>query len=266
MNTHLPRGVGIDGSVGPQAVAELAALAESCGYGSFWINIGGREVDAVESLRQALDRTETIEIASGVFPLDAWPASGLAARLKAEALDTQRLIIGIGAGQIREGVVALTEAAIRTLHAAAPASRVCTAGYGPRIQEVGGRLADVVLANWMTSARLDWMIGKVKEGATGAARAVPPVYLYHRAAAGPDAAARIRAEMAAYGRYPVHAKHQAAMGNPDLIGVAASAPADIDAQLAPYGDRCRIVLKPLPQNMRDLEEWRSLLRFFRPAS
>jgi alkanesulfonate monooxygenase SsuD/methylene tetrahydromethanopterin reductase-like flavin-dependent oxidoreductase (luciferase family) len=266
MTPNFPRGVGIDGSVGPRAVAELAALAESCGCGSFWINVGGREIDAVESLRLALGSTKTIEIGAGVFPLDAWPASGLAARFKAEALNTPRLIIGIGAGQIREGVVALTESAMQTLRAAAPASRICTAGYGPRIQEVGGRRADVVLANWMTPERLDWMIEKVKAGADSAARAMPPIYLYHRAAVGADAATRIRAEMAAYSRYPVHAKHQAAMGNPSLIGVAASTPAEIDAQLAPYGDHCRIVLKPLARDIRDLEEWRSLIRFFRPAA
>jgi alkanesulfonate monooxygenase SsuD/methylene tetrahydromethanopterin reductase-like flavin-dependent oxidoreductase (luciferase family) len=266
MATKLPRGIGIDGSVGPQAAADLAVLAESCGYGSFWINVGGRDVDSIESLRLALERTKTIEIGAGVFPLDAWPASGLAARFKADALNTPRLIIGIGAGQIREGVVALTESAAKMLRAAVPVSRICTAGYGPRIQEVGGRLADVVLANWMTPVRLDWMIGKVKAAADSAGRAVPPIYLYHRAAAGADAAERIRAEMAAYSRYPVHAKHQAAMGNPDLIGVVASVPPEIDAQLAPYGDRCSIVLKPLLQNIRDLEEWRSLIRFFRPVA
>jgi alkanesulfonate monooxygenase SsuD/methylene tetrahydromethanopterin reductase-like flavin-dependent oxidoreductase (luciferase family) len=147
----------------------------------------------------------------------------------------------------------------------APQTRVCTAGYGPRIQDAGGRLADVVLANWMTPERLDWMIGKVREGAANAGRAVPQVYLYHRAAAGTDAAARIRAEMAAYSRYPVHAKHQAAMGNPDLIGVAAATAGETNVQLAPYGDRCRIVLKPLPRDIRDVAEWRSLIEFFRPA-
>jgi hypothetical protein len=110
------------------------------------------------------------------------------------------------------------------------------------------------------------MIGKVRAGAESAHRAMPPVYLYHRAAAGPDAAARIRAEMTAYSRYPVHQKHQGAMGNPDLVGVAASAPADVDAQLAAYGDRCNIVLKPLPLDIRDLAEWRSLIEFFRPAA
>jgi alkanesulfonate monooxygenase SsuD/methylene tetrahydromethanopterin reductase-like flavin-dependent oxidoreductase (luciferase family) len=266
MTADFSRGVGIEGSIGPAAVADLAALAESCGYGSFWINVVGREIDAIESLRRALGRTKTIAIGSGVFPLDAWPAAGLAARCRAESLNTPRLILGVGAGQVREGVVALTENAIRTLRMAAPATRICTAGYGPRIQEVGGRLADVVLGNWMTPERLDWMIGKVKDGANGAGRPVPPIHLYHRAAAGPDAAARIRAEMAAYNRYPVHAKHQAAMGDPDLVGVTATTPAEVDAQLAPYAGRVSIVLKPLPQDIRDLEEWRSLIRFFGPSA
>jgi alkanesulfonate monooxygenase SsuD/methylene tetrahydromethanopterin reductase-like flavin-dependent oxidoreductase (luciferase family) len=266
MATKLPRGVGIDGSIGPQAVAELAALAESRGYGSFWINVGGRDVDSIESLRLVLERTKTIEIAAGVFPLDAWPAAGIASRLQAQTMNTPRLIVGVGAGQIREGVVALTESAIRVLRAAAPRTRICTAGYGPRIQDTGGRLADVVLANWMTPERLDWMIALVKAGADSARRAMPPIYLYHRAATGADAAARIGAEMAAYSRYPVHAKHQAAMGDPDLIGVAAATPREIDAQLSPYGDRCRVVLKPLPRDIRDVAEWRSLIEFFRPGA
>jgi alkanesulfonate monooxygenase SsuD/methylene tetrahydromethanopterin reductase-like flavin-dependent oxidoreductase (luciferase family) len=164
------------------------------------------------------------------------------------------------------GVISLVENAIKTLRETVPHCRICTAGYGPRIQQLGGRLADVVLANWMTPDRLDWLIEQVGNSAAIASRAVPPIYLYHRAAVGADAVARLRDELAVYGRYPVHRQHQVEMGNPEWIGVVSTEPADVEQQLVPYRERCRIVLKPLPHEIASIEEWRSLIRFFRPAA
>ena len=91
-------------------------------------------------------------------------------------------------------------------------------------------------------------------------------YLYHRAATGDDAILRLRKELSEYRRYPVHQSHQAAMGDPEWIGVAASDPAEIGRQLASYAQRCHVVLKPLPRDAGDLDEWRSLIRFFAPTS
>jgi hypothetical protein len=80
------RGIGVHGALGAQATAELAMLAESCGYGSFWLNVVGREPDVIESVRLAVARTHDIEIGVGVFPLDLFPAEELGARLEASSL------------------------------------------------------------------------------------------------------------------------------------------------------------------------------------
>ena len=95
------RGIGIDGAVGPRAVAELAALAESRGYASFWLNVIGPRTDPIESLRLAIAGTGTIEIGVGVFPLDHYPAADLARRLAGAGLSMPRVIIGVAAGQMR---------------------------------------------------------------------------------------------------------------------------------------------------------------------
>lgn len=264
MNERADRGVGIEGAVGPDAASDLAASAESCGYGSFWINVVGAGVDPVGFLKRSLERTRRIEIGVGLFPLDKYPAAELASALKESGVNDRRVILGLAGGQMRHGLLRTMADAIATLRATVPACRIATGGYGPGMLGIGGRLADVVLGNWLTPDRLNWLIGHVETGARAAGRPTPPVYLYHRAACSEGAAERLRLEFADYRQYPVHEKHQTAMGNPEWIGVACKHREDIDRQLTPYASHCKIVLKPLPHQAADIEEWRSLIRFFAP--
>ena len=257
-------GIGIEGALAPQAVAELAALAERSRYGSFWLNVPWSKHQPIECLNQAIRSTKTIEIGVGVFPLDAYPAPLLAEELAAIGASMPRVIIGIAAGQIRQGVIPLVRGALTTLRRALPNARLAIAGYGPKVLHLGGSAADVMLANWLTPERLDWFLEQVRIGANAAGRTMPPVYLYHRAATGPDAVLRLRNELTEYRRYPVHQKHQAEMNNPEWIGIAAVDRTDIARQLAPYGECCQVVLKPLPKDGRDVAEWRSLVEFFAP--
>ena len=258
-------GVGVEGSLGAQRVGELAVLAERLGYESFWFNVVGRSGDPVATLWEALAGTTTIEIGVGVFPLDAYPTSDIAPQLHAAGASTPRAIIGIASGQIREHVLEVTREALATLRGALPQARLATAGYGPRVLDLGGRSADVVLGSWLTPERLGWVLQQIEAGAEAGARPAPPLYLYHRAATGRDAETRLHQELAAYRRYPVHRKHQAEMGNPDVIGVAASDRGQIARQVAPYRPHCNIVLRPLTRVATDFQEWRSLLEFFAPS-
>ena len=68
------RGVGVDGHLGPRAIADLAVLAEQCGYGSYWININERDQDVVSAFAQSAARTKSIEIGIGV-DIGAEPAA-----------------------------------------------------------------------------------------------------------------------------------------------------------------------------------------------
>jgi alkanesulfonate monooxygenase SsuD/methylene tetrahydromethanopterin reductase-like flavin-dependent oxidoreductase (luciferase family) len=265
MTAKTERGVGVEGALGANSVGDLAQLAEACGYTSFWLNVFGADADPIGGLREALGRTSRIQIGVGLFPLDRFPAAELAPRLSQIGPSMSRAIVGLAAGQAKQGVVSLTEQAIRAVRAAVPACRIATGGYGPNMLALGGRLADAVLANWLMPERLDWLLVQVRAGGQQAGRSPPPIYLYHRAAAGAGANDRLKAELAAYRRYPVHERHQAAMGNPDRIGVAANDKSDIERQIAPYAGRCRLVLRPLPEKAQDLDEWRSLIRFFAPV-
>lgn len=259
----IARGVGIEGAIGPQAVAEMAALAEELGYRSFWLNVFGK-VEPYECLKLALAHTKAIEIGVGLFPLDKHPADEIVARLRDSGIVPARTILGVAGGQMKQGLLQATADAIKLLHRSLPGCRVAAGGYGPKMLELGGREADVILANWLTPDRLQWFIDGVKAGSDQAGRAVPPIYLYHRCAAGSDALKRLEAEIQDYRRFPVHLKHQESMGNPRHIGVAASTRTEIEPQLAPYQGRCRVVLKPLAHDSTNLDELRELLRFFAP--
>ncbi len=262
MTKNLAYGVGVEGNLGPRNVAELARLAEEEGYASLWFNVHKWEAEPIEALQRALGETKTLEIGIGVFPLDTFPVAEIAPRLAAAGASNPRAIIGIATGQIKQGTVAITEDAIGVLRRTLPAARISTGGYGPKILELGGRLSDVVLGNFMTPERLRWLISHVEAGASAAGRKMPRIDLYHRAARGDDALARLRQEMINYRRYPVHERHQASMGNPDHIGVAVQNTREIAAQVLPYEGLCRLVLKPLPHDAPDMNEWRSLLKFF----
>ncbi len=265
MSDGVRRGVGVEGTLGVDAVADLAALAERCGYGSFWFNVTSPAVDPAATAGAALARTRAIDVAVGLCPLDAHPAEGLARRLAGAAGVAARLLLGVGAGQVRRGALALVEDGVARLRAALPGVRVAVGAYGPNMLRLGGRIADGVILGWMTPERVAWAREQIAGGAGPAGRPVPAVYLYHRAVRGAAAASRIEAEMAAYRRFPVHARHQAAMRRPQAIGVVADEASEVDRALRPYAGSCVPVLKPLPGAREDLAEWRALVRFFAPG-
>lgn len=259
------RGIGVEGDLGPDVVASLAELAEECGYGSFWFNVRSPQVDSLRTLQLAAEHTRVIEIGAGVFPLDEYPAAGLSQILQARGVSSPRLIIGVGAGQVKEGSLRLVEEAVTELRAAVAASRIAIGAIGQNMLFLAGRTADAVLLNWLTPDRLTWAREQIAAG-VGPGRPLPTVYLYHRAVRGAAAAARIEAEMAQYRQYPHHQRHQAAMGNPGLIGIAADDAQDVEHQLKPYTGSCVPIVRPLPSDRKDASEWRSLVRFFAPGT
>ena len=102
------RGVGVDGHLGPEAIADLAVLAEACGYDNFWINVNAREENAVRAFELSAKRTKAMEIAIGVFPLDRYTPEQIAQDVKAAGLSDPRFIFGVGAGRTPSGRLALT--------------------------------------------------------------------------------------------------------------------------------------------------------------
>ena len=129
--------VGIEGRVGIEATAELAALAEELGYES----LVQRQGQAARPYRDAGGRAgrRRSQSASGSFSarrLAGWDASR---RGSPRSVLTPRIILGIAAGQIREHVIALTREALASrCSAAVPECRIAT-GYGPLMLKLGGR-------------------------------------------------------------------------------------------------------------------------------
>lgn len=258
------RGVGVDGHLGPEAIAELAVLAEACGYGSFWINVNTREENAVRAFDLSASRTKSMEIAIGVFPLDRYTPDEIAQDVKAAGLSDPRFIFGVGAGRTPSGRLGVDRRGVAALREASPKSRVAIGGYGPQVLGLAGEIADAVNLNWMTPNGLAGVTETIRAGAERARKPLPQLYLYHRAAQGPDAAQILVEEVVKYRTSPAQMRHQAAMGNPAWVGVAAETRADIEAQLTPYQGAATMVMKPKPPNRGDLPEWRRLIEFFAP--
>jgi len=264
--TAAPIGVGVDGTLPSDWIAAFANLAEASGYGSFWYSVRPGPVDPFVTLRGVVERTDRVPIGISAFPLDAYPAADVARRLADARLALERIIVGVAAGQAKRGALHLVEGGVAALRAALPGARVGVGAIGPQMLALAGRVGDAVLVNWLTPERLAWSREQVASGARGAGRLTPDLYLYHRAARGADGLARIQAEMAIYRQWPVHKRHQAAMGRPSLIGVAADDPTDVAQHLGPYLSECTLILRPLPGDVHDKDEWESLIQFFAPGA
>src|SRR5688572_27097602 len=98
-------GIGVPGALGPDAIGNLAALAEECSYQSFWFNCVAPHADPAALLDAALGRTDRIEVGVGVIPLDGYPAATLAARLHGGRADDPRVVLGVGSGGTRRGAL-----------------------------------------------------------------------------------------------------------------------------------------------------------------
>ena len=247
-------------------MAGLAQLAEDHGYQSFWFNLRAGATDPFSALKAITEQTKAIEVGIGVFPLDAYSAEEIARKIKDQGLSSSRIILGLASGKIVKGGLHAIESAAAHLRVEVPACRIAIGGYGPKVLSLAGGMANVALGNWLTPERLSWVRQQVAIGASLVGRQAPDVYLYHRAAQGDSARARLSEELTNYRKYPVHQRHQQNMGNPAMIGIAANSRMDIELQLQPYRDLCLPVLKLLPEDGSDVAEWETLVRFFRPDS
>jgi alkanesulfonate monooxygenase SsuD/methylene tetrahydromethanopterin reductase-like flavin-dependent oxidoreductase (luciferase family) len=248
-------GIGVEGALGTETVASLGHLAAAHGYESFWFNVSPREVDPIVTLRIALERSESTEIGIGVIPLDAYIPADLGRGLSAISTFSRRFIVGVGSGQMRQGALRIVEDGVTALRSAVPTCRIAVGAVGPKMLELSGRIADVVLLNWLTPEEVELAREHISIGAEKAHRPLPSIYLYLRAVQDTTAVPRIRAEMASY-----------SVTGSRLIGIAADSRADFERQLRAYAGLCIPVLRPIPSDRKNISEWKSLIRFFAPRS
>ena len=256
-------GIGVPGALGPKVIGQLAALAERSGYQGFWFNCVAPAADPSALLDAALVATDGIDIGVGVIPLSGYPAATLASRLRGSRADDPRVVLGVGSGAGRRGALHRVSDGIAQLRHAVPRARIAVGGKGPRMLALGAGFADALLFSMF---RPDEAHAVTRDLQAVDGRAVP-MYTYHRVALDPGAHARLQHEMVSHGAWP--ADDVRTPSGPELLGTVlpsrADAPHLVAADLVAYPDDWRPVLRPLPRQPGELDDWLDLFRLLAPA-
>jgi alkanesulfonate monooxygenase SsuD/methylene tetrahydromethanopterin reductase-like flavin-dependent oxidoreductase (luciferase family) len=230
------RGLGVAAGLEPEVARELAARCAAAGYDSLWSN-DHPMASGLETVKEFAPAAPALEIGVAVLPLDRHDPADIAAKVAELGLEPERLWIGIGAGftnrplgVVREGLAALRSSLPEQ-------TRVAVAAMGPRMCALAGAEADAVFLNWMTPERAAWARDRVEEGAAEAGRSSAPTILgYVRVAVGPDAGQRLLKEETFYRElHQGYIRHFRSLGRePGTVGIAASDPATVSAELERY--------------------------------
>ncbi|MEX0151052.1 LLM class flavin-dependent oxidoreductase [Microbacterium sp. LMI1-1-1.1] len=197
--------LGVAGSLGPAAIAQIAVAAEKAGFDTLWVN-DTPDGDALAALAAAAEVTGRLRLATGVVPVDRRPPSMIAEEVASLGLPTERLTLGIGSGIAREGALGRVREAVEVLHDAG-VPRVVVGALGPKMRRLGATAAEGVLLNWVPPAEAAAQTRELKALASTAHVAV-----YVRTAIVSAARARLDAETARYAAFPNYAANFARMG------------------------------------------------------
>ena len=241
----------------------LARAGRDLGYETLFLpEVGARDTLATLT-GLAGDVPGPLLLGTGVVPLPS-RTPGLLATAAATVQERSggRLVLGLGTGPATPGALErlrATVVALRTLFVEGEATLdgerlalglipvqpppIWVAALGPRAVALGGEVADGVLLNWCTPARVRAATAEIARAAGDAGRdpGSVTVAVYLRAAAAPGTREPLLAMAAEYGSYPAYARQFAAMGidpsDPAAIAEAVCLPDDRDAareRLAAY--------------------------------
>lgn len=259
------RGFGIPATGDAARAGHIAERVEQLGYRSIWSNDTPGK-DGIVTVAHMAQSTSSLRVGVGVVPCDRRPPMEVARTVQSLGIPLDRLVLGVGAGSSTTPLATARDA-IRVLRAElGPEVTLGLAAMGPQMCRLAGRIADLVLFNWMPPERLEWAAGKVSAGARSASRPdLPRKAAYVRAAIGAGAGQRLLAEAERYHRIPAYRRHFDAMGAPlGSVGIAAG-PAEIPARTAAY-DRVldEVVVRALPAS-DSLESTEAVAVAFAPA-
>ena len=185
--------LGVAASIGPDVAAQLAPLVEEAGFHALWVN-DTPGADALAVLEAVAHTTRRLTLATGVLPVDRRSAAEIAAHVEAARLPQDRLVLGIGSGQAKNGVLDLVRDAGGELRAAL-AAPVLVGALGPKMRRLAVEETDGVLLSWLTPDA-----GRAQAAQARRLRPDTHVALYVRTAVDPAAHERLRAETARYAR------------------------------------------------------------------
>lgn len=186
--------------------AALAPAVEAAGFASLWVN-DTPGADALAVLDAAAAVTTTLTLATGVIPVDRRSAASIARDVRARDLPADRLVLGIGAGQTREGALRLVGNAASALRDQL-AARVVVGALGPKMRHLAAAEADGPLLSWLTPE-----IARTQASEAHAIAAGTHLTLYIRAALDPGATARLHEETARYASYPAYRRTSPGSGS-----------------------------------------------------
>lgn len=195
--------IGVAGAIGPEAIARVAAAAETAGFDSLWVN-DTPDGDSLAGLAAAARVTDRLTLATGVIPVDRRGPQAILSALR--DLPAERIVLGIGSGQVREGALRLVQTAIARLREGEP-SRIIVGALGPKMRAVAAGDADGPLLSWLdpTHAHEQAQEAQLLNSAAHVA-------LYARTALDRDAVPALEKETATYAGYPSYARNLARLG------------------------------------------------------
>ncbi|GAA3652703.1 LLM class flavin-dependent oxidoreductase [Microbacterium marinilacus] len=197
--------IGIAAAVGADVARRIAPLMEDAGLGALWVNETPGH-DALEVAAAAAAATTRLRVATGVIPVDRRPAAELLDELGRLRIPRERLVLGIGSGAARTGVLGLVRGAVDELRAGG-AGEVVVGALGPRMRRLAAEEADGVVLNWLTPAAAAQQAAEHR-----ASDASGRVVLYVRTAVDAEGVRRVEAEAARYAGIPSYGANFARLG------------------------------------------------------
>ena len=278
----------------PYPWADLVGLVragEEAGYRAVFLpEVGAR--DTLAALTGLAGETDRLLLGTGVVPLPARSPALLAmAAATVQERSGGRLLLGIGTGPAAPGALARLSATVEALRRAfargtgapdetdlslADAPQIWIAALGPKATRLAGAIADGVILNWCTPARVAAAATQVAEGAEAAGRdpGVVTIAVYVRAALAPGTLAAARRAAAAYATYPAYRRQFVDLGidaaDPDDVvrGVILTDPASARERLDAFRDagaHLPVVYPVVPVGVPDAASARRTLDLLAPA-
>ena len=210
----------------------LVRAGETAGYRVLFLpEVGTR--DTLAALMGLAGETDRLLLGTGVVPLPA-RSPGLLAMAAATVQERSggRLLLGLGTGPSVPGALARLRSTVEALRRAFAGvadlplplpPQIWIAALGPKATTLAGEIADGVILNWCTPARVATAVAQVEAGAEAAGRdpRAVTIAVYVRAALAPGAADGARLAAAEYASYPSYRRQFADLGidpaDPDAV-------------------------------------------------
>lgn len=260
-------GISLDGALPLESLRALARTAEEHGYTSLWINVERDDIDLSAALGALLEETTGIEVGVGVVPTHLYDVAAVVRQLVETGLPLHRVILGLGMGP-GVGALARLSEVIERSRRLAPTLRLACGVSGVKGVRLAAVEADGLVLSWMTRPFAAGVRERLAAAAAEVGRAVPPTYLYVRAAWGPHGRALMVAATDAMRQYPRHRANLAAMGEPGFLGIVAEQAADVATGMGDYAGPWQVVLRPVLEraDAAELEPLRAAVAELAPGA